>query len=42
MEKITTADALMLDKMPKCNCNRDLEVLYVCVKSEEECKDSKN
>ena len=42
MEKITTADALMLEKMQKCNCNRDLEAIYVCLKSEQECKDSKN
>jgi hypothetical protein len=42
MEKKTTADAFMLEKMTKCNCNKDLEAIFVCTKSEEECKDSKN
>jgi hypothetical protein len=30
----------MLEKMAKCNCNRNYEVIYICLKSEHECKDS--
>jgi hypothetical protein len=32
----------MLEKMDKCNCGRNLEVIFICLKSEEECKDAKN
>ena len=32
----------MLEKMDKCNCGRNLEVIFICLKSEQECKDSKN
>ena len=31
----------MLEKMPKCNCNRNFDALFVCLKSDQECKDSK-
>ena len=31
----------MLEKMEKCNCGRNLEAIYVCLKTEKECKDSK-
>ena len=42
MQKLSTAEAFMLEKMDKCNCNRGLEAIYVCLKTEQECKDSKN
>jgi hypothetical protein len=38
----TTSEVLMLEKMEKCNCGRNFEVIYVCLKSEQECKDSKD
>jgi hypothetical protein len=31
----------MLEKMEKCNCGRNLETIFVCLKTEQECKDSK-
>ena len=37
----STSEALMLEKMEKCNCGKNLEVIFVCLKSEQECKDSK-
>ena len=42
MEKKTTAETLMLEKMPKCNCGRDLETIFVCLKTEQQCPASKN
>ena len=42
MEESKTAKAFILDDMAKCNCNKGLEAIYVCTKSEEECEDSKN
>ena len=41
MERKTTAETLMLEKMPKCNCGRDLETIFVCLKTEQQCPDSK-
>jgi hypothetical protein len=39
MERLSTAEALMLEKMQKCNCGRNLEAIYVCLKAD--CQDSK-
>jgi hypothetical protein len=36
----STAELFQLEKMPKCNCQRGFEVLYVCLKKESECPDS--
>ena len=42
MQAQTSADLFQFEKMAKCNCERGFEVLYVCIKSESECPDSKN
>ena len=38
---LTSADRLWFDKMEKCNCPLKLEVMFVCLKKENECPDSK-
>ena len=39
---MTSAEIFMFEKMAKCNCNRNLEAIFVCLKNEQECKDSKD
>ncbi len=40
MEGSTTSEMMMLEKMPKCNCNRNFEAIYICLKTVQECKDA--
>ena len=39
---LSTSETLMLEKMDKCNCGKNLEVILICLESEEKCKESKN
>jgi hypothetical protein len=41
MNNETSADKLMIEKMDKCNCPLQLEVMFVCLKTEQECPQSK-
>ncbi len=42
MQDSTYADSLQLEKMQMCSCNRNLQAIYICLKTEGECPDSKN
>ncbi len=41
MQVSTTVELFQLEKMEQCNCQRGFEVIYVCLKKETECADSK-
>jgi hypothetical protein len=34
MENLSIADDLMLEKMGKCNCGRNFQAIFICLKSE--------